>query len=61
LHETIIVEAEQSMTIKEILGKAGISPMLTPLIIVNDKSCSSLNAVIVEDSTVTLIGPLAGG
>lgn len=60
-NETFVIESEASMTIKEIIMQAGISPMLTPMIMVNNKCCGSLNEVIVEDSTITLIGPLAGG
>ena len=56
-----MVDTEGAVTIKEILNQARISPMLTPMIIVNNKACSSLNEVIAEASTITLIGPLAGG
>ncbi|SCZ80275.1 MoaD/ThiS family protein [Acidaminobacter hydrogenoformans] len=59
--ETFMIDTEGAVTIKEILNQAGISPMLTPMIIVNNKACSSLNEVIDEASTITLIGPLAGG
>lgn len=59
--EIFNLESDNSLTIGEILLKAKISPMLTPMIIVNNRSCSSYNEVIAEDSTITLIGPLAGG
>lgn len=59
--ETFNLKSDYPLTIREILLRAEISPMLTPMIIVNNKSCSSFNEVIVEDSTITLIGPLAGG
>ncbi|MZQ99209.1 MAG: hypothetical protein GT601_16200 [Acidaminobacter sp.] len=59
--ETFNIMSDTPMTIRDILMNAEISPMLTPMIIVNNKSCSSINEVIVEDSTITLIGPLAGG
>lgn len=59
--ETFSLKSDMPLTIREILVKAEISPILTPMIIVNNKSCSSFNEVIVEDSTITLIGPLAGG
>lgn len=59
--ETFNIMSDTPMTIRDILMNAEISPILTPMIIVNNKSCSSINEVIVEDSTITLIGPLAGG
>lgn len=61
LKEVIVLDLDKSTTLHSILIKAGINPSLTPMVIINNKRVSSLNLLIENDETITLIGPLAGG
>lgn len=59
-NETIFLQVEKGTTIKQILLKEKISPLLVPLISIDNKK-QTVNTLVETDETITLIGPLAGG
>ena len=58
--ETITLELEGEPNINQILAHVGISPLLTPLISIEGRTCG-LSHSLEKDTEITLIGPLAGG
>jgi len=58
--ETIFLQVEKGITIRQILLSERISPLLVPLISIDSKK-QDVNTLVETDETITLIGPLAGG
>ncbi|WP_313163028.1 hypothetical protein [Sedimentibacter sp.] len=61
LQEIMVLNLENPSTLREILIKADINPLMAPMIIIKNQRCQSLDYLIENDETITLIGPLAGG
>lgn len=61
LQEIMVLNLENPSTLREILIKADINPLMVPMIIIKNQRCQSLDYLIKNDETITLIGPLAGG
>ncbi|WP_312811186.1 hypothetical protein [Sedimentibacter sp.] len=61
LQEIMVLNLENPSTLREILIKADINPLMVPMIIIKNQRCKSLDYLIKNDETITLIGPLAGG
>lgn len=53
-------QADKGATIRDVLVREGISPLLVPMITINNVRTPA-GTVLESDTTVTLIGPLAGG
>jgi hypothetical protein len=60
LQESIVIESDIPLTIGHILAKAGINPLLAPMIVIDDV-LRQKEHIVESDSVITLIGPLAGG
>lgn len=58
--ETCTLQVEKGTTIRQILLMQGISPMLAPMITIDNQKVG-LDAVVGADQCVTIFGPLAGG
>ncbi|MBF0258878.1 MAG: hypothetical protein HQK62_08585 [Desulfamplus sp.] len=58
--ETYSLQVKKGTTIKEILLKEGISPLLAPMVAV-DSIRVDINTYLDTDKTITVYGPLAGG
>lgn len=58
--ETIVLDLDGSMSIRQVLQHVGINPILTPLISIEGQTYG-LDHILEDSSVITLIGPLAGG
>lgn len=58
--ERYSIQVERGTTIKEILVKDGISPLLAPLVTI-DNIRVDIDIPMEMDNTITLYGPMAGG
>ncbi len=58
--ETIHLQAKRGTTIKEILLKEKINPLIVPMVTVNNTKVN-IHHALDKDTTITLFGPLAGG
>jgi sulfur carrier protein ThiS len=51
---------EKPMTVNDILIKIGISPILAPMILIDNKRVGRTH-IVDKNEMITVIGPLAGG
>ncbi|MBF0468325.1 MAG: hypothetical protein HQK61_05510 [Desulfamplus sp.] len=58
--ETCYLQVKQGTTIKEVLLKEGINPLLAPMVSI-DNIKVDIDTVVETDKTITVYGPLAGG
>ena len=58
--ETIHLQAKRGTTIKEILLKEKINPLIVPMVTIGNTKID-IRTALEKDVTVTLFGPLAGG
>ena len=54
------LEVARGATLREILATEGISPLLVPMATIDNQRVD-LDIAIERETTITLIGPLAGG
>lgn len=58
--ENIALQVEKGTTIKEILLREGINPLLAPMVTIGNKKMD-IHFPVEKDETITLFGPLSGG
>ncbi|SKC39600.1 ubiquitin family protein [Maledivibacter halophilus] len=60
--ENIFIETPGPITIKSLLYKAGISPFVASIILIDGKKIDDKNKLIdKEEVEITIMGPVAGG
>ena len=58
--ESYTLQVKKGTTIRELLLMEGISPLLAPMVTIENQKIS-LHTTLDKDETVTIFGPLAGG
>jgi molybdopterin converting factor small subunit len=58
--ETYTLQVKKGTTIREVLLMEGISPLLAPMVTIENQKVD-LHTALDKDETVTIFGPLAGG
>ena len=61
LVETMEVYLDEPTTLRSIVSGIGINPILVPFVRLEDRRQLSLNYLVSNEETITLIGPIAGG
>ncbi len=61
MEETMEVYLDEPATLRSIISGIGINPILVPFVRLENRRQLSLNYLVSNEETITLIGPIAGG